>query len=267
MKYIASFALLLVVLFTTHASAATTLTATKTSSTITATLNGATGSTSTFELFVQTTPFPVGEYTTTIKNIISGPAKPVSTTGTVTWTVPASSNTTYYLRVVERPSITGASVVKSPFYTAQTVTVKTSLTEITPGTLDFSYDSNSASLLIKGKIDTVKNPSLTAYDIKIQYSKTAITAETPSFGVTKGSETKEDLEKFTKEGEYYLRINSINPSTKYFIRETITYGGSKKVTDGVFNSSSGYIASTNVAATQSDFEDRSYRLLAPFPGF
>jgi hypothetical protein len=253
-------------------------TAVATTTTIAASLTGLRGNTNKFRLLVKTQPFEVAD----IKRFMLGgveaaPGLPLhpgvdvikkpDANGEIRWNLgDFYPGTTYYTRVIE---YSDANDPSKAFYTTEQKTVLTQAGSISPDQLVFEY--NNGSLLIKGRVDPAKNSGFEKYDIKIQYSKDELNTFTdtypPKRSIYPGHSVRAAEPTIPNDkGEYYLFISSgINPSTTYNIRETITLGGTKKITDGVFNTGTGYTPSTS-ANIQEDFEDRSYRLLAPFPG-
>ncbi len=253
-------------------------TAVATTTTIAASLTGLRGNTNKFRLLVKTQPFEVAD----IKRFMLGgveatPGLPLhpgvdvikkpDANGEIRWNLGGFyPGTTYYTRVIE---YSDANDPSKAFYTTEQKTVLTQAGSISSDQLVFEY--NNGSLLIKGRVDPAKNSGFEKYDIKIQYSKDELNTFTdtypPKRSIYPGHSVKAAEPTIPNDkGEYYLFISSgINPSTTYNIRETITLGGTKKITDGVFNSGTGYTPSTT-ANVQDSFEDRSYRLLAPFPG-
>ncbi|HEY0980408.1 MAG TPA: hypothetical protein VGE18_03315 [Candidatus Paceibacterota bacterium] len=240
---------------------------------IAASLEGLRGNKNSFQLLVLTKPFeekyvkksggldgsaglPLHPDSETIK-------KPDSN-GQIRWNLGSfQTGTTYYARVIEIPATNTAGA----FFTTEQKTVITQTVTISPDQLKFDYKNDTA--IVMGRLDPAKNPFAQQYDVKIQYSKDAFGTFTETspvkYKVYKGHDVTVKNEGIADDGTYFLFITGINSGTPYNIRETITFGGSKKVTDGVFNSSGGYTPST-AENIQNDFEDRSYRLLAPFPG-
>lgn len=282
MKKVALFGFLLALLFATTTFAAYPLSVSTTESAIVATMTGAQGSTSEFQILVSVTEFPVGEYkavSTSANTVWPGATKKTpETNGSITWSVGVDPNTTYYVRVVEIPKVIPPAKGKPSFYTTDSKTVATKPATITPGTLIVDSSAGNGSALITGTIDVKKNPHYQRYNIELQYSQEPLAAfkNTPKdnenyptrYSIYPGHKAlTSTLTTPNEKGEYHLFIPSnLTPSARYNLREIITYGGTQKITDGSFVVGGAYTPSTATGAIQADFENRSYRLLAPFPG-
>lgn len=275
MKKVALFGLFLSLLFAQVSFAAYEFTAgSATPTTIVASLGGVGASESTFQLFILNKPFKGGESYTARSGGFADAAGlwPASETnkkavsGKVEWNLGGlKSGTTYYARVVEIPLNNTAGA----FYATDQKIVTTKDASITPDELEFNYDNGA--LLIKGRLNPTTHPDHSTYDIKIQVSQEAFTLFTetypPKYSVYPGHTTTTITTAGTDaDGKYYVFIpNNIGPGKKYNIRQTIRVGGTEKIVDGIYNSGAGYTPST-ATNIQNDFEDRSYRLLAPLPG-
>ncbi len=67
-------------------------------------------------------------------------------------------------------------------------------------------------------------------------------------------------------GSYYFRVPNLTAGSTYYFRQiAIAPSGKTAVTTGHFNSSTAYVP-PGTTSEQDDFENRSYRLLTPFPG-
>ncbi|MFZ4500114.1 MAG: hypothetical protein ACOYMZ_01290 [Minisyncoccia bacterium] len=272
MKKVALFGFLLALLFTTTTVAAYPLTVSTTENSLTAKIANAPVTGSFFQIFILKKEFPAGPFTTAISlqkdsAVPSDPIQdktkqPVLLDGTVNWSIPELvPQTTYYVRVVETRG--GKST-----YATDSQTVATKPATITPGTLIVDSSEGNGSALITGTIDTTKNPHYRRYTIELQYSQEPISENYPTrYSVYPGHTPGSTTPGINGRGEYHLFIpTNLTPSARYNLREIITYGGTQKVTDGSFVVGGAYTPSTAVGAIQSDFENRSYRLLAPFPG-
>lgn len=253
-----------------------TFTATSSTTNISATLTGLRSNTNNFRLLVLNRPFEAAD----IKKFMLGGieetaalplhsgadvVKKPGANGEILWNLGNFlPGTTYYARVIEYSDRTDPS---SAFYTTEQKTVTTGQAAISPDQLLFEY--KDATALIKGRVNPSTNPNFSKYTITIQFSKEPFSSFTttnpPAYGVYKTHDMSVKDEGIASDGTYHLFVPNLSLDTPYNFRETITYGGTPKVTDGVFRSGTGYVLSSpeNV---QSDFENRSYRLLAPFPG-
>ncbi|MBY0328471.1 pilin, partial [Patescibacteria group bacterium] len=244
---------------------------------ITTTMSVPVGTTSTFKLLLSKESFPQTYTSTTIidTNPFGGSlTQSANTQGVVTWNIVSNIQpaTKYFMRIVETPSITNVSTTKTPFYTTLEKTFTTASITIVPSTLVFDYNGASGTVLIKGTLDVAKNPYFRTYKTQIQYSKNPITKEDAFLDVYKTHETSNNEKGVADDGTFHLQLSNISPSVQYNIKQSITAGGQMPteqnggITIGTFKSGVGYTTS-NPQNIQSDFEDRSYRLLAPFPGF
>jgi hypothetical protein len=127
--------ILLSLLFVSHSFATANFTATSAGTTITATLSGEQGSTSNFNLIIQTTPLPTTPTATSFANPVAL-TQQANAQGTVTWTVPNNApSTTYYVGVEEIPTATYlAANAAQPSYPVSTTTVTTGVAVATTST-------------------------------------------------------------------------------------------------------------------------------------
>lgn len=149
-------------------------------------------------------------------------------------------------------------------------TTSTTITSAWP----LTYDADETKVVITGKIDIAKHPDFKNFKIKVEYTTSLeyrVANSFPSDATKQGytvkhTENNESFDINPKDGTYKVEISSLQPSTYYYIRQTITApNGSTDVQIDQFNSSKGH---TPIGGEDevSDFETRSYRLLAPWPG-
>jgi hypothetical protein len=123
------------------------------------------------------------------------------------------------------------------------------------------------SVILAGKVDTTKyTGQVKNLTIELQYSSTPDTYDKKAQSI---SNTTTNALGIAADGTYYFNIgNSLTPGATYYIREVLTdsvSGHTEQKTDTFVNTDKGLVLEGSAAA-QDDFEKRSYRLLAPFPG-
>lgn len=147
----------------------------------------------------------------------------------------------------------------------------------------YSFTSKSDSVTLTGLLDTAKNPEFKNYRIYFQWAPTPIPGTNipgakPFEDFTDTTPPRFEASKtgvgvYTK-GMYSITIPNVTPNTTYNLREIIVNDDGKADTtdprdikDSTFISDGGIGVGVkqNFDPTK-DFEDRSYRLLAPFPG-
>lgn len=299
MKKILWLGILLSILVTSHTFAAYTFNVpTPTSSTINATLSGATGSKSSFQLQVQTTPF-----STTTPAVVLTPAniaggidpsiqKP-NAQGVATWSLSENSNTTYYVQVLEIPPSTIAKPV-SPVWATTAQTVKTA--QLTLLFHHLKTTPSGSSIIVEGWVDPVKQPGYQKYIVTLSYSTTPPSITAPKVltsliannlqshqtadsngpvGISSGTNVgygglnpNQNLA-----GSYYWVLPAPSTGTTYYLQQTITADPANIVVDEVetFNADSGttlpFTPSPGTAGTSQNLNPHIYTLLAPLPGF
>lgn len=272
MKKVVLFGLLLSLLCVKVTFAAYEFTVVGSTTSIAASLTGIADNKNSFQLIILNKPFEEKyvQKSGGLDGTVGLPLHPDSETikkpvaGEIRWNLDNySPQTVYYARVVEIP----VNKPSTAFFATEQKIITSQQATITPDKLLFEYKDVTA--LIKGRVNPATNPNFSKYTIGIQFSKEPFSSFTavnpPTYGVYKTHEISIKEDGIASDGTYHLFVPNLNLDTAYNFRETITYGGTTKITDGVFKSGTGYVISSpeNV---QSDFENRSYRLLAPLPG-
>jgi hypothetical protein len=186
---------------TTPTSFNYTFNASAVGSTVKVTVGGATGSKSTYQLLIQTTPPPTTPPSQGIFNNTQTP----NSKGVMTWSVPETANVTYYVAVVEIPSNT----YTLPAYVGSPQTVQTSVAvAFNPLVIAPAPAFDPGFILVQGKINTAKEPHYATYKIYLTYSQNAdlsnpINTEWQSFidnhldnkqGISTGTDTNGDTD-------------------------------------------------------------------------
>ena len=264
-------------LFASHSFAAYSFSAAVSGSTVTATLAGANGSTSSFQITIQTTPFTGTQIPAS--NIAYSPNDPTTqkpdSQGVVRWSIPENSNTTYYVRATEIP----ARVIGSTPYTSNVVTVKTDQITLYFNHLTTTKQGNY--LFVEGSLDTKKQPDYLNYRVYLTYSTSADlsnpiqvsmrshnagAAEAP-FGISDGYNGDTSYDDTDPAGSYYWVLTGLTPGAKYYMQQTIVKDAHNTVVDRIdsFDADSGAIIPPAAAATTSGgtgLNTNSYTLLS-----
>ena len=263
-------------LFASHGFAAYSFTATTSGNTVTASLSGATGSTSSFQIVVQSIPFTT---TTTSSKVAYSTTDPTiqkpNAQGVVNWSIPENSNTTYYVRATEIP----VHVVGSTPYTSSVVTVKTAQVTLYFNHLTTTKQGNY--LFVEGSIDTKKQPDYLTYRVYLTYSKSAdlsnpiqvglrshtAGAEEAPYGISDGYNGDTTYDDTDPAGSYYWVLTGLTPGATYYMQQTIVRDAQNTVADRIdsFNADSGAIIAPAVPANASGgtgLNTNSYTLLS-----
>lgn len=251
--------------------------------TINATLGGATGSRSKYQLIIQDTPFVSDIYTpkktTGIPNAVDPAIQVPDSKGTVSWSIDEIYDHTYYVRVVEL----SPSLVTKPTYATPAKTVTTE-----QPTLFFNHlttEMQGTTVFVEGQIDTNKQPNYLSYKATLTVSKNAdlsnpIQTKMPSLqaagigaptgisnGMDNGQPTPED-----PAGSYYWVLTGVVPGATYYMQQTITLDN-VSVKDRIesFSGTTGAIIPPTTtgtgSATGGDLNQGTYNLLSKgFPG-
>ncbi len=194
-------------------------------------------------------------------------------TGLSKWTYPIGDlvpNTTYYIDLVRMSGTVPASIL------AKTSAATTATERIYHDELQF-IKQDGRNYLVKGKIDTTKHPTTyKSLDIVLETSRseggftTDLTVAPPdamSYKAYSGSSALPLSSRgIADNGDYYFFLTALDKHATYHFRQIITSpSGAKDVVVGMFNTDRGFIIPGS-AADEKDFEQRSYRLLAPLPG-
>lgn len=237
---------------------------------------------SSFELILYKGQFPQGAYSqnhSTQSVLGNNPLfgkKTLDTNGQIKWSVEVSPSTTYTARIAEFKS---SSPINGTYITNPQTIVTTNPT-VVPGKVEFSFQKNVSSTKVTGTFDLQTNPNAKDYTVQFQWSRVPMGSENslnalkfedftnntpPKIIAYKGHGNSSEMG-VDNEGKYNLIIPNLTPSTRYNIRETISYGGYSITKDYIHT-----VGESNVLDTpekiEDDFEKRSYRLLSPLPGF
>jgi hypothetical protein len=284
MKKILWLGILFSFLFASHSFAAYSFVPTVKGSIVNATLSGAAGSTSSFQLQIQTTPFSTSDAplsSSLLKQSDPTIQKP-DKAGLVTWSIPEKNNTTYYLRVLELPPL---RTLKKPSFASDPTSIKTEQL-----TLYFDHVSTTKqgdTLFVEGKIDPIKQPDYLNYQVYLTYSR-AIDLSNPiklnlrshvaggidtPVGISNGKDENGDPTPEDPAGSYYWVLTDLTPGATYYMQQTIVKDPANSVADRVetFNADSGAIIASTTSDTASGSGTSSdkgvYKLLSGFPGF
>ncbi len=239
----------------------------------------------TFELILYKGVFPGGEYNqahasqSILGNNPISNRKTLDQTGKATWSVNVIPSTTYTARIVKfqnSGSLNGS-------YITEPQTIITPTPSITPthGNLEFDFIKRENRLRIKGTFDLNQNPNAKDYIIQFQSARVPMGEESSlnalkfedftdtvptKYSAYKGHEGTAGGLGVDNDGKYNIPINNLSPSVRYNIREIINYGGYNTTKDYIYVAGEGTVLA-NPQEIEGDIEKRSYRLLAPFPGF
>jgi hypothetical protein len=136
-------------------------------------------------------------------------------------------------------------------------------TVVSADKLAFTPDGDT--MKINGKIDVSKHPYPEYFDVLLEYSLINSTDVLPQWAGTSLDATAQ--RGVNHDGTYYWTLRHIEPAAYNFKETFYTKDGKILGTPIVdkFNGKTGYIPPGS-AKEQDDFENRSYRLLAPLPG-
>ena len=127
------------------------------------------------------------------------------------------------------------------------------------------YTASGNGMVISGKIDTSKYSDIA--NIKIKFEVTNYLKEFTDSNV--GSVGKIYTVAIDSSGAYSATTSVLQPDAKYYLRQVITTADEKTVLDSKIETNpftpKGLML-VGSADAKSDFESRSYRLLAPWPG-
>lgn len=117
-----------------------------------------------------------------------------------------------------------------------------------------TYTAKGDSIVVTGKLDTTVHPDFKKFNITFDWGKNR------DFSDNSGPVTPT----FADDGTYSLTLKT-NPSTVYFIQQTITgTAGQQLQTTDIVNSTDGIVPLSGQPAQ--DYKNaRTYRLLSPFP--
>jgi hypothetical protein len=267
---------------TTPTSFNYTFNASAVGSTVKVTVGGATGSKSTYQLLIQTTPLPTTPPSQGIFNNTQTP----NSKGVMTWSVPETANVTYYVAVVEIPSNT----YTLPAYVGSPQTVQTSVVvAFNPLVIAPAPAFDPGFILVQGKINTAKEPHYATYKIYLTYSQNAdlsnpINTEWQSFidnhldnkqGISTGTDTNGDTDP-NGPGSYYWLLPKLTPGATYYLQQKIIVDTDHILYDAIrpFNGGSGATTPSTSAFTPSgsptsstNLNKTTYTLLSGgFPG-
>jgi hypothetical protein len=133
-------------------------------------------------------------------------------------------------------------------------------------------DVSGASAVASGKINTDKHPDFKSFKIVLYLSQHPFegTDATSAIGTTDSLkyDSKADRDAKTgginKDGTYYF-VFRVDPSAHYFYKQVIETPAGVGVIGGDFTATDG-VKSSGVDSKELTFDQRSYRLLAPWPG-
>ncbi len=127
-------------------------------------------------------------------------------------------------------------------------------------------------LIVSSKINTTIHPDFKKFTATLYLDTVPLPdGVMNASGSTKLFKSKTDISGSTEgvaaDGSLYWSLNDLGTEVKYYYKILLTSPtGKQMVTDvGILTSDKGKVA-TDAASVQSDFDSRSYRLLAPFPG-
>ncbi len=275
MKKILWLTFIFVLLFVGHSFADYTLSVVPKGVNITATLSGVPSGRDIYKLVLQTDNFDAtntysGKTPSSVQ--IAGDSTlsqvtitPPQTTGSVKWTlVNLKANTTYYARVVDFPALGGTGK-----FITSAVLIKTGTISIPIQPLSTTL-GEGGSITVSGKVNINSIPGFSAsnFTAVLYYTETPVAASATSLPDGKGplrSEDSNGKDGINDDGTYYWHINSLSPSTTYYIQQVVTlYGNSTSDTIDHFNSSTGNIIASS--ADQASYDAKhSYTLLSGFP--
>ena len=124
---------------------------------------------------------------------------------------------------------------------------------------DLVTQISGSTFSVAGKIDTVKHPTFKTFSIKGYLSnvadfKTVIKTDIPP---TKA---------IGNDGTYGWTFTDLTPSTTYYFKQKVSDGKTTEESKVYNTTTTSAAGASAIPATQQDFDSRSYRLLAPFPG-
>jgi hypothetical protein len=220
--------MLLCLLFAGRALAAYNFSINASGGTINATLSGATNSTSSFHLVVQTTnnfpttpPASLQPITNSFDATGQTIQKP-NAQGVVTWNLSGTPGTTYYARVVEIPTPANYVTVNqsaSPSYVTAVQSVTPAYLPVPINPLTSKLDGTN--IIVSGSIDTTK----VSFD-PTQYTATLVyTPTVPASTVTTLTGTPAGPAKIAADGTYSWTLIGLNPNTTYYFQQTVTQVG------------------------------------------
>ncbi len=248
------------------------LTAVVSATEITVTMTGVTDTVSEFELYDNAAPVPAPN---SASPTFATDMRKKAVGGKVVWQISGGAyknNYTYYLHAMKLPQAptigTISTNIGAPVNASDTAVAITG----TGGTANFytwpkevTPSSDGQKAVISGKIDITKYPYINGLKVELLYTSQSggftgaalAIAHTTTNGSTEG---------VNDDGSYYWNLGGLTPNTLYYMRQTIKTGNTVLATkDDRFNSSTGYTPAGSVKE-QTEFDAKSYHLLAPWPG-
>lgn len=153
--------------------------------------------------------------------------------------------------------------------------------QIVPPEIKLDFNRSTNTLKITGAFNLLTNPNARDYIVEYQLARVPLGDNNslnalhhsqftdtvpPKIKAYKGSNHTYSEIGVSEDGKYSISFNGLNPSVRYNLRETITYGNEVKVVDFEYKTDgSGNAIYENDKLN--DIDSRSYRLLAPLPGF